>query len=116
MASWKLSKGEMSGASSTAGSGSGSGGDGASASAASCSTATALGPQAALELLPCATLVFSTQGQLIGVNSKAAELHAGGAWGCITSNGAFWHLGLHACAAMLHPLETCQQAAKRAGP
>jgi hypothetical protein len=53
---------------------------GAAASAVSCGS-TLLGPEAALELLPCAALVFNTQGLLVGVNSKAAELHASGALG-----------------------------------
>ncbi|GBF94222.1 hypothetical protein Rsub_06492 [Raphidocelis subcapitata] len=77
MASWSESGG-YSGHSSTTGSASGSGRDGASASAASCSSL--LGPEAALELLPCAALVFSTQGQLMGVNSKAGELHSSALW------------------------------------
>jgi hypothetical protein len=79
MASWseRESGGGYSGPSSTTDSASGSGRDGASLSASSCSSL--LGPEAALELLPCAALVFSTQGQLMGVNSKAAELHGSGA-------------------------------------
>jgi len=71
----------ISGASSTTDSVSASGRDGASASAASCSSL--LGPEAALELLPCAALVFDTQGLLMGVNSKAAELHTTGEHGIV---------------------------------
>lgn len=81
MASWSDSEGPSGGNISRLGStasdtASGSGRDGASASAASCSSL--LGPEAALELLPCAALVFDTQGQLMGVNSKAGDIHTGG--------------------------------------
>lgn len=84
---WRTESGDLSGASSTTGSASASGRDGASASAASCSTA-ALGPEASLELLPCAALVFNTQGQLMGVNSKAAGLYSTGEHGVWRRGGA----------------------------
>lgn len=60
------------------GGGGGTVGRGAPLSASSCSTTAMLGPEAALELLPCAALVFDTLGRLTGVNSKAAELHTRG--------------------------------------
>jgi hypothetical protein len=74
------SGGGLSRSSSATGSASGRDGASAAASAASCSSSL-LGAEAALELLPCAALVFNTQGQLMGVNSKAADVHTTGAQG-----------------------------------